>query len=288
MCPLSTKLCDPGNSEEIYYGVNIPSDAVLESDDTLHVYNDKSEALTIMKKYKEARLKSFKTRQEAMEFAVQAPEIVVPLSVLTENLETSSPVIGEKPSPFRAPKSQDLVWLRKVIECGDAHTFRNTIWDNPRYLVSSGDTPAILQTVSNVAFIQLLYGDDDAANCQDRARILLDLYLNTPDKALNETPIHFAVKLGAVSVVDVICSRVSSPDESLRQKLSNLLDDMFYVPVLRSEDNSVQPTVGDPFSPACPLVVFSSIGNNLGGRVITVHHPLLSLWSILGEGDWAP
>jgi hypothetical protein len=64
----------------------------------------------------------------------------------------------------------------------------------------------ILQTVSNVAFIQLLYGDDDAANCEDRARILLDLYLNTPDKALNETPIHFAVKLGALSVVDVLVS----------------------------------------------------------------------------------
>lgn len=52
----------------------------------------------------------------------------------------------------------------------------------------------------------------------------------------------------------VICSRVSSPDAGLRREMSNLLDDMFYVPVLRSEDNSVQPTVGDPFSPACPLV----------------------------------
>jgi hypothetical protein len=118
----------------MYYGVNIPSDAVLESD-----------ALKIMKKYKKARFKSFKTRQEAVEFAVQRPEIVVPISVLSDNSETSSPVTGEKSSPFRAPKSQGLVWLRKLIECGDAHTFRTTIWDNPRYLVSSGDTPAILQ-----------------------------------------------------------------------------------------------------------------------------------------------
>lgn len=52
----------------------------------------------------------------------------------------------------------------------------------------------------------------------------------------------------------VICSRVSSADAHLRQELSDLLDDMFYVPVLRSEDNSIQPTVGEPFSPACPLV----------------------------------
>ena len=64
----------------------------------------------------------------------------------------------------------------------------------------------ILQTVGNVAFIQLLYGDDDDASCKDRARILVDLYLNTPDKALNETPLHFAVKFGSLSVVDVLVS----------------------------------------------------------------------------------
>jgi hypothetical protein len=56
----------------------------------------------------------------------------------------------------------------------------------------------------------------------------------------------------------VIFSRVSSPEAGQRQELENLLDDRFYVPVLRSEDNSVQATVGEPFSPACPLV-----GNNL-------------------------
>ena len=69
----------------------------------------------------------------------------------------------------------------------------------------------ILQTVGNVAFIQLLYGDDDDdddddACCKDRAHILVDLYLNTPDKGLNETPLHFAVKFGSPSVVDVLVS----------------------------------------------------------------------------------
>jgi ankyrin repeat protein len=59
--------------------------------------------------------------------------------------------------------------------------------------------------VGNVAFIQLLYGDDDAS-CEDRARILVDLYLNTPEKGLNETPLHFAVKYGLLSVVDVLVS----------------------------------------------------------------------------------
>jgi hypothetical protein len=60
---------------------------------------------------------------------------------------------GEKPSPFKGPKAQDLVRLRKMIECGDIDTFTRTIWDNPRYLVSSGDTPAILQVGSLLACV---------------------------------------------------------------------------------------------------------------------------------------
>ena len=36
--------------------------------------------------------------------------------------------------------------------------------------------------------------------------------------------------------------------------MENLLIDRFYVPALRSVDNSVQAAVGEPFSPACPLV----------------------------------
>jgi hypothetical protein len=104
--------------------------------------------MKIVKKHKKARFKAFKTRQEAVEFAVQGPEISVITCGLSENSETSSPVIGEKPSPFKGPKAQDLVRLRKVIECGDIHTLKTTVWDNPRYLVSSGDTPAILQVCS--------------------------------------------------------------------------------------------------------------------------------------------
>ena len=64
----------------------------------------------------------------------------------------------------------------------------------------------VLRTVSDVAFMQLLYGEDDVVSCRDRADILLDLYLNTPCKGMNETPLHFAVKFGAVSVVETLLS----------------------------------------------------------------------------------
>ena len=48
-------------------------------------------------------------------------------------------------SAFKGPKIQDLVKLRKAIENGQINVVRDTIWTNPRYLVSSGDTPVILQ-----------------------------------------------------------------------------------------------------------------------------------------------
>lgn len=53
--------------------------------------------------------------------------------------------MGEKPYPFKAPSPQEMVALRKSIEAGLAATVRDRVWDNPRFLVSSGNTPSILQ-----------------------------------------------------------------------------------------------------------------------------------------------
>lgn len=77
---------------------------------------------------------------DAMQFAVFGLEVlsVCPLSPCATD-------VGEKPSPFRGPKPQDMVRFRKAIEGGDFEFVKKTVWENPRYLVSSGDTPAILQ-----------------------------------------------------------------------------------------------------------------------------------------------
>lgn len=64
----------------------------------------------------------------------------------------------------------------------------------------------ILDTVSDPEFVALHYGKDESKTYVNRAEVLLDLYLNTPDKGLNETPLHFAAKYGLKDVVKLLVS----------------------------------------------------------------------------------
>ncbi|CAH2055892.1 unnamed protein product, partial [Iphiclides podalirius] len=278
-----------------YYGVYIPCEIKKGPDEeALHVYKNKSEALELVRRYKSARFKMFRNHQDAVSFALRGAE---PTDVPDGN---SNSLMGEKPYPFKAPSPQDMVSLRKAIESGLACTVRDRIWDNPRYLVSSGNTPAIMQegsrynalhiaakamnaeicnliltTVGNPSFVQTLYGmDADPESCKEFSSILVDRYLNTPDKAMNETPLHFAAKFGADAVVDVltafpqcntlaankygeqpkdiICNRASSAPPDVARRILGMLQERFYVPVLHSEDGSAEPTIGRPFTPAAP------------------------------------
>ncbi|KAF5300003.1 hypothetical protein FQR65_LT09259 [Abscondita terminalis] len=289
------------DSNIIYYGVHIPLDGQEQENDAgNNVYQDKTEALKLVKKFKKARFKGFHFYHEAVDFAVHGSEHPIIVKPSIENVPVKENVnICEKPPAFRGPKSQDSVKLRKNIEAGYIDVVTATIWENPRYLISSGDTPSILQegprynalhvaaksknrsmcelilnTISDINFIKLLYGDDNNQDPSERAVILLDLYLNTPDKGLNETPLHFAVKFGAVDVVEllvsyrqcdkslsnkygktasmIICDRCDSTSPTIKNKIAMLLGENFYVPVLRSEDNCIAPVIGEPFAPSSP------------------------------------
>ncbi|XP_046747799.1 ankyrin repeat and LEM domain-containing protein 2 homolog isoform X2 [Diprion similis] len=295
---------NPSGLDTVYYGVYVPQEDSnwFESKDQLYVYTDKNEALNVIKKYKKGRFKSFKTYDEAKNFAEHGNEQLFSLTTGNQSISNKRTGQGEeKSSNFKAPKHQENVQFRKFIENGDLARVKQIVWENPRYLISSGDTPAILRegprynalhvavrvgcradmcelilnTVGNPDFIKLLDGEDDYSNYLNRAQILVDLYLNTPTKGLNETPLHFAVKFGLKEVVqilvsypqclkttrnkyeqipaDIICSRKCQEDEILKREILSLLDELYYVPVIRSEDNTTQPLIGELFSPTSPL-----------------------------------
>ncbi|KAF7397844.1 hypothetical protein HZH68_009066 [Vespula germanica] len=264
----------------------------------LHIYTNKIDALKVIKEHKTGRLKTFKTYTDAEEYATTGHEQIY--NCPNNSFNVGVPVIEEKSSNFKGPKTQDLICFKKLIESGDLDAVKDTIWGNPRYLISSGDTPAILQegcrynalhiaakagwadicelilnTVGDTEFMQLFYGEEGNKSYVDRADVMLDLYLNTPDKGLNETPLHFAVKFGFRDVVkvfvsysqciktltnkfgqapiDMICKRKCQGNELLIKEIHMLLEEQYYVPVLRADDKTMQPTIGEPFSPTSPL-----------------------------------
>lgn len=203
----------------------------------------------------------------------------------------------EKANSFKSPRTQDLTAkLRKAVEKGDETTFNELVWSNPRYLIGSGDNPTVVQegcrynvmhvaakenqpaicqllldTLENPDFMRLMYPDDSEVMLHKRICYIVDLYLNTPDKVLFETPLHFACKFGNPEVVnvlcshpgiekhgmnkydqvpaDVICERSKNKSRELIQKIRDYLEDRWYIPLLRATDNSSPAVIGDPWSP---------------------------------------
>lgn len=207
----------------------------------------------------------------------------------------SETINKEGANSYKSPRTQDLTSkLRKAVEQGEEKAFSDLIWSNPRYLIGSGDTPTIVQegcrynvmhvaakenqasicqitleTLQDPEFMQLMYPDDDVDMLQERIRYLVDLYLNTPDKAGYDTPLHFACKFGHVDVVnvlsshpliekktknkydktpeEVICERSKNKSVELKERIREYLQGHYYVPLLRADDTS-SPVIGELWS----------------------------------------
>ncbi|XP_062874183.1 ankyrin repeat and LEM domain-containing protein 2 [Trichomycterus rosablanca] len=214
-------------------------------------------------------------------------------------METDGMMNREKANSFKSPRVQDLTArLRACVERGDEAAFTELVWSNPRYLIGSGDNPTVLQegcrynvmhvaakenqagvaqllldTLENPDFMRLMYPDDTESMLHQRIHYITDLYLNTPDKAGFEAPLHFACKFGCAEVVNVLCSHPNtdkhcrnkyeqkpcqiicdrmkdkSKAQEVRRRISDYLEDRCFVPLLRAADNSSQPVIGATWSP---------------------------------------
>lgn len=96
------------------------------------------DALKVIKTHKKGRLKSFKSRSDAVTYATTGSKQP------SCNHSTTTATVQES-SNFKSLTTQELIVFKRFIEAGDLKTVKDMVWENPRYLISNGDTPAILQ-----------------------------------------------------------------------------------------------------------------------------------------------
>lgn len=84
-------------------------------------------------------MKSFKNHSDAVAYARTGYK----QSFYDHSMTVAT--VQEQSSNFKAPSTQELIIFKKLIEAGNLEAVKNIVWENPRYLISSGDTPAILQ-----------------------------------------------------------------------------------------------------------------------------------------------
>lgn len=323
------------DSPSVYYGVCPFTEESIGENDKVHVFVDMKNTLLAMGTMKNSRFKAFSTREEAEKFSrgiicSASPSKITPdgtKGILKPVQYIETPLRKtERANEFRSPRPQDLTAkLRKAVEMGNQDAFRELVWDNPRYLIGSGDNPTIvhegchynvlhvaakenqpemaqllLDTLESPDFMRLMYPDDQDNMLYQRIRYIVDLYLNTPDRASNETPLHFACKFGCPDVVNVLCSHPTTDKHcknkdrqmpssvicerknktpEIRKKIKEYLEDRCYVPLLRDLDNSFQPIIGLPWS-ADPLNMnFDILGSRSEGSPF---EPLMTLRACVG------
>ncbi|XP_060872004.1 ankyrin repeat and LEM domain-containing protein 2 [Metopolophium dirhodum] len=306
----SSNAANVSDDEESFYGVFVESD--VDNSSTPRVFTNFQETLSAVKSNKTSRFKLFRSATEAEQFSVFGQELPI------KQIEKSTPNVSTS-FTFKSLKSEDLVAFRRLIESGELDKVKLAVNSNPRFLVSSGDTPSIIQEgcrynamhvaarfnqpqivhfimecVTSSEFIKSLYGTEESY--LSRSEIITDLYLNTPDKAANDTPLHIASKFGHVDVVrelisydkciltslnkylqtpkDVICSR---NNKEMYNDILHLIENGFFVPMWKSDDDCAQPTIGKPFSPKSSTIIPPLQNDNLKSL-----NPILEIRAVAG------
>lgn len=186
------------------------------------MFENQKEALDLLKQFRSARFKVFDNYDAALEFAQDyaiecepAPDSnVVSQSTKTETdsqkskpLEASFESVGKQ---FPSLKENLLTRFRRAIESGNMSFVVECVESNPKYLISSCETPVILfagnrynavhcackanqvdilryvlDKISDEQYVNRMFEDRNPYTATARCVHLLDFYLNTPDKIVH-------------------------------------------------------------------------------------------------------
>jgi hypothetical protein len=207
---------------DIFYGLFIPSEFNTPPGIRL-IYTKRQEVVEAARKIKGARFKAFSSRDEAERY-----ERTKTGNDAQSDADTSLIFEGNH-NGLSAPKQPELNRLRGSIEMGELESFNRSVQSNPRFLVSSGDTPVALQksckwnalhiaarsnqvaiaeslmnSLKDDEFWMKLYPCDTKEAREKRKAYVIDLYLNSPEIGSCATPLHFAAKFGYIEMVEFL------------------------------------------------------------------------------------
>ena len=119
--------------------------------ETQFVFDDMKSAFSLCKKYSKqnSRVKIFASRADANKFIEQRRQNTVNEDDLPLPVEpTVKPANNDAEKlPYSDVPTSELTKLYNVVEKGDEAEFERLIWSNPRYLISSGDSPTIVKVL---------------------------------------------------------------------------------------------------------------------------------------------
>ncbi|KAA0184938.1 Ankyrin repeat and LEM domain-containing protein 2 [Fasciolopsis buskii] len=183
------------------------------------VFLDVKKAYGKWKQTKGARMKVFEDYHCAQEFAnTPVKNKIEPI------IYPASPKADVESTPYSSVTQPSLLKFRALIEKCDIDGMRQMVDQNPMTLVTSSDTPTLIQVrlrynalhvasaagvadavdfllsrLNSTSLWKQIYPDTDDQTAIERQRRVTDLYLNSPELGNLETPLHFACKFGHLS-----------------------------------------------------------------------------------------
>uniref|UniRef100_A0A182RKS2 ANKLE2 third alpha/beta domain-containing protein n=2 Tax=Anopheles funestus TaxID=62324 RepID=A0A182RKS2_ANOFN len=146
----------------------------------------------------------------------------------------------------------------------------------------------ILEAVSSTMFVASYQGHQTPMTYAMSEK-LLDLYLNSPERHNYDTPLHLAAQCGWSCIVrllvsypqceikrnkwgllpqDIVCVRATRANgtRAIRATITGMIEDSYFVPLIRTESDLEPPHIGEPFTRRNPPGLMDRTGDKLAPR----------------------